>query len=76
MIRQIDDDGHYNSAGTHSTGIWLAFLAQSREASVYSMHGGAPECAFIALNGSSTHCHAYRRNPDAEMHQRRPMVSA
>ena len=41
-----------NSTGTHSTSLWLAFLASVQQ-------GRALKRAFVALNGTSTHCHAY-----------------
>ena len=44
--------GQYNSTVTHSTSLLLAFLNSIKQ-------GRAPECAFIVLNGTSTHCHGY-----------------
>ena len=50
--------GHYNSAGTHSTSLWLVFLTSIQQ-------GRALECAFVALNGMSTCCQAYQKLPEA-----------
>ena len=44
--------GHYNSTGMYSTGLWSAFLASVQQ-------GRALEHAFVALNSTGTHCHAY-----------------
>ena len=46
--------GHYNSASTHSTSLWLAFLTSVQQ-------GRALERGFIGLNSMSMHCHAYRK---------------
>ena len=46
--------GHYNSTGTHSTSLWLAFLTSIQQ-------GRALEHAFLALNSVSMHCHAYQK---------------
>ena len=40
--------------GTHSTSLWLSFLASIQQ-------GRALECGFIVLNSMSTHWHAYRK---------------
>ena len=42
--------GHYNSTYTRSSSLWLAYLAR-----------GEPEHAFVALNGTSMHYHAYQK---------------
>ena len=41
--------GHYTNTGTHSSSLWLYFLAIVQQ-------GRALERAFVALNGTSTHC--------------------
>ena len=46
--------GHYTNIGTHSSSLWLSFLAIVQQVR-------ALEHAFIALNGTSMHCHAYRK---------------
>ena len=46
--------GHYTNTGTHSYSLWLSFIPIVQQ-------GRALEHAFIALNGTSTHCHAYRK---------------
>ena len=46
--------GHYNSTGMYSTSLWSAFLTSVQQ-------GRALECAFVALNSTGTHCHAYRK---------------
>ena len=43
-----------NSTGMHSTGLWSAFLTSIQQ-------GRALECAFVALNSTGIHCHAYRK---------------
>ena len=43
--------GHYTNTGTHSSSLWLPFLAIVQQ-------GKALERAF---NGTSTHCHTYRK---------------
>ena len=43
--------GHYTKTSTDSSSLWLSFLAIVRQ-------GRAAECT-EALNGTSTHCHAY-----------------
>ena len=58
--------GHYNSIDSHSSSLWLAFLASVQQ-------GRALECAFVALNSTGMHCHAYwkytgsLRNTDASI---------
>ena len=68
----------YNSTGMHSISLWSAFLASTQQ-------GRALECAFVALNSTGTHCHAYQkytgslRNTDASTirtHNGSPMMSA
>ena len=44
----------HNNTGTHSTSLWLAFLASVQQ-------GRALEHTFIVLNSMSTHCHGYRK---------------
>ena len=44
--------GHYTNTGTHSSRLGLPFLAIVQQ-------GRALECAFVALSGTSTHCHSY-----------------
>ena len=46
--------GYYYSIGTHSTSLWLAFLANIQQRR-------ALEHGFIVLNSTSTHCHAYQK---------------
>ena len=47
--------GHYNSIGTHSTGLLVSLSL----ASIQQMR--ALERGFIALIGTSTHCHTYQK---------------
>ena len=72
--------GQCNSTGTcmHSISLWSVFLASTQQ-------GRALECAFVALNSTGTHCHAYQkytgslRNTDASTIRTRngsPMMSA
>ena len=67
--------GQYNSTGMHNTGLWSAFLASVQQ-------GRGLECAFVVLNSTGTHCHAYQRslqNTDASIIQPcngGPMMSA
>ena len=42
------------NTGMHSTRFWLAFLASVQQGTVL-------EHAFLALNRTSTHCHAYQK---------------
>ena len=44
--------GYCYSIGMHSTSLWLAFLTNLQQ-------GRALEHAFVVLNPTSTHCHAY-----------------
>ena len=46
--------GHYTNTGMHSSSLWLSFLAIIQQ-------GRALERAFVAFNGTSTHCHIYRK---------------
>ena len=46
--------GQFTNTGTHSSSLWLSLLAIVQQ-------GRALECAFVALNGMSTHCHAYQK---------------
>ena len=46
--------GHYINIGMHSSSLWLSFLGMVQQER-------ALECAFVALNGTSTHCHTYRK---------------
>ena len=46
--------GHCTNTGMHSFSLWLFFAAIVQQ-------GRAVERAFVALNGTSTHCHAYRK---------------
>ena len=46
--------GHCTNTGTHSFSLWLSFSAIVQQ-------GRAVDRAFAALNGTSTHCHAYRK---------------
>ena len=46
--------GHYTITDTHSSSLWLSFL-------VIVQQGRLLERAFEALNGTGTHCHAYRK---------------
>ena len=46
--------GHYVNTGTHSSSLLLSFLAIVQQ-------GRALERAFVVLNSTSTHCHAYRK---------------
>ena len=70
--------GHYNSIGLHSSSLWSAFLTSVQQ-------GRALECAFVALNNTGMHYHAYRKytgslqNMDTSIIRTRrggPMVSA
>ena len=45
--------GHYNSTGTHSTSLWLAFLTSVQQ-------GRALECSFISLDNMSINCHGHQ----------------
>ena len=72
--RLIDSTtGHYNSIGSYSSSLWSAFLASVQE-------GRALERAFIALNSTGMHCHAYwkytgrLRNTDTSIIQTRSGV--
>ena len=42
------------NTGMHSTRFWLAFLASVQQGTVL-------EHTFLALNRTSTHCHAYQK---------------
>ena len=44
--------GFYNSTGTYSTSLWLAFLASIQQEK-------ALEHTFVELNGMKTHCRIY-----------------
>ena len=46
--------GHCTNTGTHSSSLQLYFPAIVQQ-------GRAVELAFVVLDGTSTHCHAYRK---------------
>ena len=43
---------HYTNTGTHSSSLWLSFLAIVQQ-------GRALERTFVVLNNMSMHCHTY-----------------
>ena len=45
---------HHTNTGAHSSSLRLSFLAIVQQVR-------ALECAFVVLNSTSTHCHAYRK---------------